>query len=123
MGLVRNFLRFLQERQLELASALLHPEVEMIFPGGAKFRSLNELIEWSKPRYRRVTKTIERIDGAMIDDGIMVFCQGMLQGEWPDGDRFENIRFADWFLVCDNLIVRQHVWNDLASAMASRITD
>lgn len=116
--LVLHFLRRLEARDLAGAEVLLAPDVQMIFPGGIRFKHLGELIEWAKPRYRRVAKRIERMDVAAADDGSIVICQGVLYGEWPDGEAFDNIRFADWFLIRNGLIQRQHVWNDLAEATA-----
>ena len=118
--LVQQFLRRLETRDLTGAEALLAPDVEMMFPGSARFTCLAELIEWARPRYRRVAKRIERMDMADTDDGSIVVCQGVLHGAWPDGETFDNIRFADWFLIRNGLIQRQHVWNDLAEAAAKR---
>ena len=60
------------------------------------------------------------MDATAADDGSMVICQGVLYGAWPDGKAFDDIRFADWFLIRNGLIQRQHVWNDLAEAAARR---
>ena len=114
INLVTQFLQALEEREIDSASALLAPEVEMIFPGGATFTRLDDLVAWAKPRYRWVRKAVTRMDTAETPDGTAVFCQGTLYGEWPDGTSFDNIRFADWFLLRDGLIARQHVWNDIA---------
>ena len=117
---VQQFLRRLEARDLISAEALLAPDVEMVFPGGARFTRLDELIEWARPRYRRVAKRIQRMDTGRSADGPVVICQGVLSGEWPDGETFDDIRFADWFLIENGLIKRQHVWNDLAEVMARR---
>ena len=113
-GTVLRFLKALENRDLEAAKAMLAPDIEMVFPGGAVFTDLSELIDWARPRYQRVAKTVERVDTAAAEDGTVVFCQGTLHGVWPDGTPFDGIRFADWFLIRDGLIVRQQVWNDLA---------
>ena len=118
--LVQQFLSRLEDRDLAGAEALLAPDAQMIFPGGVSFKHLAELIEWAKPRYRRVAKRIERIDATDADEGSIVICQGVLYGEWPDGQAFDDIRFADWFLIRNGLIQRQHVWNDLAETIAKR---
>ncbi len=109
---VRAFLAALEARDLEAAKTLLHPEVEMVFPGGAAFRRLEQLIDWARPRYRKVAKRVERIDVA----GGAAFAQGTIHGRWPDGTAFDGIRFADWFELEGGLIRRQRVWNDLADA-------
>ena len=109
-----RLLRALEARDLETASACLAPEVQMVFPGGAVFTTLDELVDWARPRYQRVAKRVDRMDTGETADGTVVTCQGTLYGLWPDGSAFEGIRFADWFLIRDGRIVRQHVWNDLA---------
>ena len=109
---IRAFLAALEARDLAAAQAHLHPEVEMVFPGGVAFRRLEELIDWARPRYRDVAKRVERIDVAA--DVKTAFAQGTLYGHWPDGMAFEGIRFADWFEFEGGLIRRQQVWNDLA---------
>lgn len=107
---IRAFLAALEARNLGAARVHLHPDVEMIFPGGAVFTRLEELIDWARPRYRDIAKRIERIDVA----GESAFAQGTLCGHWPDGSAFDKIRFADWFEFEGGLIRRQRVWNDLA---------
>jgi hypothetical protein len=107
---IRAFLAALEARDLAMANTHLHPKVEMVFPGGAAFYRLEELIDWARPRYRHVAKLVERIDVA----GTTAFVQGTLYGQWPDGRAFEGIRFADWFEFEEGLIYRQRVWNDLA---------
>ena len=87
----------------------------MTFPGGVVFRTLEELREWSKPRYRLVRKTYERIDEAVAGpDGVVVYCFGTLSGEWPDGTSFSGIRFIDRITVAGGKLVDELVWNDLA---------
>jgi len=113
-ALVMRLLAALEARDLDAAAACLAPGVEMVFPGGAVFTSLDQLIDWARPRYSRVAKRVDRMDTAEAADGTVVTCQGTLYGLWPDGTAFEGIRFADWFLIRDGLIVQQHVWNDIA---------
>jgi len=91
----------------------------MQFPGTAPMRTLQELIEWAKPRYRFVTKTYDGYD-AMQSPGAqaIVYCRGTLSGEWPDGTAFDGIRFIDRFEITDGRITRQDVWNDIAETRA-----
>ncbi len=110
---VETFLERMEARDLEGAKALLSDEFAMVFPGGASFLELGELIAWAKPRYRWVKKTFYRWDVTSSGDEATVICQGTLYGEFPDGSTFENIRFIDWFLVRNGKLHRQHVWNDL----------
>lgn len=117
---ITALLAALEARDLKTAEAQLHPEIEMIFPGGAVFKSLDQLVDWARPRYRDVAKHVERIDVSPGVMGDIAFVQGTLYGHWPDGEAFEGIRFADWFEFEDGLIRRQRVWNDIAEVRISK---
>ena len=104
------FLGHLGERDVEAAAALLSPDVQMVFPGGVIFTRLEQLFEWSAPRYARIAKRIERTETA----GNTVYVTGTLEGDWPDGTPFAGIRFVDRFEIRDGKIVLQEVWNDMA---------
>ena len=118
--LVVRFLRTMEARNLESAREMVAGDFEMTFPGGVVMTELPELVEWSKPRYRNVVKTIERIDETPAKDGICVYCFGTLSGEWLDGDRFDGIRFIDRFTVRDGKIADQRVWNDMGETLRAR---
>ena len=77
-------------------------------------RTLEELIAWSKPRYRGIGKTFDGFSEAFTATQTIVVCNGTLHGEWPDGTAFEGIRFVDRFTVAGGKITSQMVWNDLA---------
>lgn len=107
-----RFLRLMEARDLAAASALLAPGFRMVFPGGVEMERLEELVAWSRERYRWVRKTFDRIEST----GEAVWVSGKLAGEWLDGRAFEGIRYVDRFELKDGLIVRQDVWNDMGEA-------
>lgn len=111
--LVQSYLNCMEARDLDGAAALLADGFTMVFPGGVVFTDLIELIAWAKPRYNWVKKSYDRWDSGPAQDGVVVTCQGTLSGEFPDGTEFNGVRFVDWFLVVDDKLQRQHVWNDL----------
>lgn len=111
---VHRFLAAMEARDLPAARALLGPGFAMTFPGNRRMTTLEELLDWARPRYRFVRKTYERFDAL----GPLVYCFGTLHGEWPDGTAFAGIRFIDRFELADDLIVRQDVWNDIAEVRA-----
>lgn len=113
---VKAYLSAMEARDLDGARQYLADGFRMTFPGGAVFATLEELVAWAGPRYRRVGKLCERFDRAVDQDGVLVYCHGMLEGEWPDGTAFSGIRFIDRFQVRHGLIVDQKVWNDLAES-------
>lgn len=112
--LVRSFLDRMQDRDLVGAAALLTPGFTMRFPGSPVMHRLEELVEFSRGRYRNVSKTYDRFDATWAADVATVYCFGTLFGHWLDGSAFEGIRFIDRFEVTDGMISRQDVWNDLA---------
>ena len=111
---VKRFLKALEDRDLERAGRLLGPGFRMEFPGGNRFGSLADLVAWAAGRYRFAHKTYDRFDALPGEAGMVVYCYGMLSGEWPNGDAFSNVRFIDRFVLRDGQLVDQKVWNDLA---------
>lgn len=112
VGVVRAYLAAMEARDLDRARAHLAPGFTMTFPGGVTMTRPEEVVAWAAPRYRFVTKRIERFDAT----GPVVYCCGTLAGEWPDGRPFRDIRFVDRFEIADGLIRLQEVWNDLGEA-------
>lgn len=111
---VRDFLSAMEARDLDRARGFLHPGFVMRFPGTGEMSDLQELVTWAKGRYRAVRKVYDGFDtlrGGRVD---VVYCRGGLEGEWPDGTPFRNVRFIDRFEVTGGQLLRQDVWNDLA---------
>lgn len=113
---VRDYLAAMEARDLERASVFLADGFVMTFPGGARFTRPQEVVEWSRSRYRDVRKRYESFDETFSEAGTIVYCHGTLEGEWTDGSPFAGIRFVDRFLVRDGRLVEQQVWNDLAES-------
>ena len=114
-GIVRDYLAAMEQRNLDAAQAMLDEGFTMTFPGTGPMTSLQELIDWARPRYNRVTKSYAGFDAMQgPGDAAIVYCRGTLSGEWPDGTFFDGIRFVDRFEVARGRITRQEVWNDLA---------
>ena len=117
--MVKHFLGAMEARDLEKARRYLDSDFAMVFPGGVEMRQLEELVKWSKPRYRSVAKKYERFDVAGGSAGpFIVYAFGTLEGERLDGTRFSGIRFIDRFEIRADadglgLITDQKVWNDL----------
>ncbi len=118
--IVRDFLAAMEGRDLDAARACLAEDFTMTFPGNTQFTRLDELIAWARPRYRRIAKIYQRFDTVPGMDAATVYCSGTLQGEWPDGEAFEGIRFIDRFTVKGGRLLDQAVWNDLDLAWQSR---
>ena len=117
--LVIAYLKAMENRDLETAEVMLHPDFQMIFPNTKPMNSLTELIAWAKGRYRFVRKTNDAVEAFQAGGTTVIYVRGTLAGEWPDGRPFHDIRFVDRFEVRDGKIARQDVWNDLAEVRAS----
>ncbi len=118
VGMVRDFLGAMEARDLDRARGFLADDFVMHFPGQGPMRSLEDLVEWSKPRYRFVRKTYHGFDVTANETAVIVYAHGTLSGEWLDGSAFEGIRFIDRFEVEKGRFARQDVWNDMAEAKA-----
>lgn len=118
---VRDYLAAMERRDLAAAKAMLAPEFAMSFPGGVRLETLEQLVEWARPRYRSAKKTCERFDVAPTRDGaVVVYCFGTLHGELLSGVAFSGIRFIDRFTVAGGRLVDQMVWNDMAEVLGVR---
>ena len=111
--IVQDYLAAMEARDLDRAEAHLGAEFEMVFPGSHSMKTLTELIDWAKGRYRFVKKTMDGIEAFQAGGTSVVFVRGTLAGEWPDGRLFSRIRFVDRFELEGEKITRQDVWNDL----------
>ncbi len=115
--IARNFLDLMQRRDLAGAARLLAPDFEMVWPGGARFRSFEELAAWGKGRYRAVRNVYAAFEEAHAPGGTAVFVIGTLEGELGDGTPFSGVRFVDRVLVRDGKVAALHVWSDMAEAL------
>lgn len=118
-SIVLDYLTAMENRDLDTARKHLADDFVMTFPGSGELGSLEQLVTWSKGRYRYVQKTISTVDVAYGMEDLTVFVLGTLRGEWPDGTEFEGVRFIDRFVMHADRLVRQDVWNDLAIAASS----
>ncbi|BES69568.1 hypothetical protein RE428_05860 [Marinobacter nanhaiticus D15-8W] len=114
-ALVHDYLEAMQKRDLRSAHECLADDFVMTFPGSGQLSSLRQLVDWAKDRYRYVDKTITSTNVSYEMNKVVVFVSGTLSGEWPDGERFDGVRFIDRFEIVHDRLVRQDVWNDLAN--------
>ena len=117
---VTAFLNALEMRDLDLAATHLSANFAMTFPDKVQMHTLQELVEWSRPRYTSIRKHMEHLDESWRGDGAVVYVSGHLSGVFHNGDTFEGIRFIDRFEVVEGKIERQDVWNDLGAVLAER---
>ena len=108
---VLRYLSAMEARDLETARAMLAPGFTMHFPGAATMTTLEELVEWSRPRYSKIGKTYDQTEETTSG---AVYVRGMLHGTWNDGTNFSGIRYIDRFELQAGKLTRQDVWNDMA---------
>jgi ketosteroid isomerase-like protein len=111
---VRRYLRLVEARDLEAATRVLDPDVTITFPGGRKFKTLEDQVASSGLRFRSVRKSFEQFDTIVVDERVVVYVFGTLDGIAVDGRSFASVRYLDRFELRDGRIVSQMVWNDLA---------
>jgi hypothetical protein len=114
---VRSYLDAMERRDLATAKSFLAPGFYMLFPGGKRFDSLEQLVESAKTRYRSAKKKYERYEAA----GDVMYCYGTLYGELLDGTPYSGIRFIDRFTVNNGRLVDQMVWNDMAQVLGPNL--
>ena len=114
---VRAYLDAMERRDLATAKSFLAPGFHMVFPGNARFDSLEQLVESARGRYRSAKKKYERYEAA----GDVMYCFGTLYGELLDGTPYSGIRFIDRFTVRDGKLADQMVWNDMAEVLGGRL--
>ena len=111
---VQTYLNRMETRDLDGARAMLAEGFVMQFPGAPEMHTLSELINWAAPRYQFVKKTYLGFDACTGGSEVtIVYCRGVLSGQWPDGSAFDGIRFIDRFELVGGKITRQDVWNDI----------
>ncbi|MFG1717194.1 hypothetical protein ACGFII_01045 [Micromonospora chalcea] len=119
-GLIDSYLQLCEDRRLDEAGAFLAPQARLVFPGGREYSSLREMAAASTGTYRWVRKHRDRYLVGDDDGRVTVTSLGRLYGEWLDGTPFEDIRYADVFVLDGAQIVEQHVYNDLALVASLR---
>ncbi|SNR66840.1 nuclear transport factor 2 family protein [Puniceibacterium sediminis] len=113
--IVRRYLDAMEARSLGAAREFLGEGFVMLFPGAPAMHDLQELLDWSRLRYREVRKTYEAAEAFQgAGEAATVYMRGTLSGVWLDGTPFDAIRFIDRFEVAGGKIIKQEVWNDMA---------
>lgn len=114
IAVVEDFLAAVGRGDHAAAARHLADDVVMIFPGGRRYTTLEELATASAPRYRWVDKHRTEYEAFRDANGdLVVWSMGTLYGENNAGVRYDGVRYVDRFRLRDGRIVEQRVWNDL----------
>ncbi len=112
--IVSNFLEASMAPDPELAATYMASDVIITFTGGRKMANPQAVTDFNAGRYAWVKKSLGQFDWTEHDDHTVVYSNGTLYGEWPDGRSFSGNRYLDRFEVRDGKITHMDVWNDSA---------
>lgn len=118
--IVRQFLEASMVPDPDTAMSFMSPDVAITFTGGKQFTHPRDIAQVNRRRYKLVKKRMDHFDVIPGAKGTIVYCVGVLYGEWPDGQSFEENRYIDRFVIRDGLIVEMDVWNDSAERLLER---
>lgn len=112
--IVRQFLDASMKPDPELAATFMAADVKITFTGGRAMPSAHDITAFNAARYNWVKKALGPFNACDQGDYVVVYSNGTLYGEWPDGRRFAGNRYLDRFEVRGGKITRMDVWNDSA---------
>ncbi len=112
--IVSNFLEASMAPDPERAATFMAPNVRITFTGGRIMESTQAITDFNSGRYAWVKKALGQFDWTEHPDHTVVYSNGTLYGEWPDGRPFSGNRYLDRFEVRNGQITRMDVWNDSA---------
>ena len=112
--IVRDFLAASMAPDPVLAATFMSADVQITFTGGRHMPTPSDITAFNGARYSWVKKALGQFDWCEREDHTVVYSNGTLYGQWPDGQSFSGNRYLDRFEVRDGKIVRMDVWNDSA---------
>lgn len=114
VNIVSNFLEASMVPDPERAATYMAADVQITFTGGRAMPDTATITAFNGKRYAWVKKALGHFDWTEHPDYTVVYSNGTLYGEWPDGRPFAGNRYLDRFEVRDGKITRMDVWNDSA---------
>jgi hypothetical protein len=114
VNIVSNFLEASMIPDPVRAASYMADEVKITFTGGREMSNTQAITAFNAGRYAWVKKQLGQFDWMDKEDYTVVYSNGFLYGEWPDGSAFAGNRYLDRFEVKNGKIVRMDVWNDSA---------
>ncbi|MDA8501973.1 MULTISPECIES: nuclear transport factor 2 family protein [unclassified Citrobacter] len=114
VAIVKAFLVASMIPDAERAATFTHPEVKITFTGRREMAGAADIARFNGERYKWVKKALGEFDAVAHEDCVVVYSNGTLYGEWPDGRAFAGNRYIDRFEVREGKITHMDVWNDSA---------
>lgn len=93
VAIVKEFLVASMIPDAERAATYMHPEVKITFTGGRAMAGAADIAQFNGARYKWVKKALGEFDAVQHDDYVVIYSNGTLYGEWPDGRPFADNRF------------------------------
>ncbi|MFJ4347541.1 nuclear transport factor 2 family protein [Pseudomonas sp. NPDC089401] len=115
--IVRDFLAASMAPDPVRAATYMSADVRITFTGGRAMPTPTDITAFNGARYTWVKKQLGAFDWCEREDHTVVYSNGTLYGQWPDGRSFSGNRYLDRFEVKAGKIVRMDVWNDSAEWM------
>ncbi|MBP2169411.1 ketosteroid isomerase-like protein [Erwinia toletana] len=112
--IVREFLAASMAPDPVLAATFMTPAVNITFTGKRVMADPQAITAFNGGRYKWVKKALGQFDWMDRGDCVVVYANGTLYGEWPDGRRFAGNRYLDRYEVRAGKITHMDVWNDSA---------
>ncbi|WP_150301980.1 nuclear transport factor 2 family protein [Pseudomonas profundi] len=112
--IVSDFLTASMIPDPERAATYMAEDVCITFTGGRHMPAARDISAFNAGRYAWVKKQLGQFDWTEREDHTVVYSNGTLYGEWPDGRTFSGNRYLDRFEVRGGKITRMDVWNDSA---------
>jgi len=112
--IVSNFLEASMAPDPERAATFMADDVHITFTGGRVMEDAAAITAFNGQRYNWVKKQLGQFDWTEHPDHTVVYSNGTLYGEWPDGRSFAGNRYLDRFEVRNGKITHMDVWNDSA---------
>ena len=115
LDIVSNFLEASMKPDPETAAGFMANNCRITFTGNRIMADAAAITAFNANRYSWVKKALGQFDVVGKDGFVVVYSNGTLYGEWPDGKAFEGNRYLDRFEVREGKITRMDVWNDSAA--------
>jgi ketosteroid isomerase-like protein len=112
--IVSKFLEASMKPDPVLAATYMTSDVVITFTGGRRMANASGIAQFNGARYSWVKKSVGQFDWVERGDHTVVYSNGTLYGQWPDGRPFADNRYLDRYEVKDGRITRMDVWNDSA---------
>jgi ketosteroid isomerase-like protein len=110
--IVRRWFEALSAEDFDGALALVHPEIELVPPGGqAPYRGAESLRRWMEPDAFR-EQVVQPLESVVVADGTVLTRQHVTARGTSSGIELDVISWSVWSFDEDGLITRVQIYLD-----------